>query len=158
MRVSDEDRQRAIDELRRHCAAGRIDVDEYAARIERALSATTLAELDEVRADLPMLRIAEPGGHPIWAGGRRRAVPAGRALESAWPGVGRDGPEHGGSAVGEASARIGAIGVAVITVAVVLAALAISLAFEWGWALVLLSGWVAGLVQGRMTRRSRPPG
>ena len=29
MRVSDVDRERAVEELRRHCAAGRLDVDEY---------------------------------------------------------------------------------------------------------------------------------
>lgn len=60
MRASDSDRRRAIEELGRHCAAGRLDTDEYAKRIEAALVASDLEELDELRADLPMLRIAVP--------------------------------------------------------------------------------------------------
>ena len=60
MRISDRERQRAIDELRRHCAAGRLDVDEYSIRIEQAMAASTLEELDRLLADLPMMRIADP--------------------------------------------------------------------------------------------------
>lgn len=60
MRASDSDRRRTIEELGRHCAAGRLDTDEYARRIEAALAASDLEELDELRADLPMLRIATP--------------------------------------------------------------------------------------------------
>ncbi len=68
MRASDEDRKRTVDELRRHCAAGRLDVDEYASRIERAMLAASLEELDDLRADLPMLRIAEPAGRQTTGG------------------------------------------------------------------------------------------
>lgn len=60
MRASDSDRRRTIEELGRHCAAGRLDTDEYAKRIEAALAASDLEELDGLRADLPMLRIAAP--------------------------------------------------------------------------------------------------
>ncbi len=60
MRASDADRRRTIEELGRHCAAGRLDTDEYARRIEAALAASELEELDELRVDLPMLRIAAP--------------------------------------------------------------------------------------------------
>ncbi len=60
MRASDADRRRTIEELGRHCAAGRLDTDEYARRIEAALGASELEELDELRVDLPMLRIAAP--------------------------------------------------------------------------------------------------
>jgi hypothetical protein len=60
MRVSDADRNRTLDELARHCRDGRIDVDEYGDRVERALLATDLTELDAVLADLPMMRIADP--------------------------------------------------------------------------------------------------
>ncbi len=148
--MSDEERQRAIEELRRHCAAGRIDVDEYACRIERALSATTLAELDEVRADLPMLRIADPGGHGIWAGGRARSV----SLRKADKDAGSAGAATGAGPV----ERAGALAVALIAVAVVLAAIVISLAFEWTWAVVLLAAWAAGLVQGRLGRRAKRGG
>ncbi|MGC8514453.1 MAG: DUF1707 SHOCT-like domain-containing protein [Acidimicrobiales bacterium] len=60
MRASDADRRRTIEELGRHCAAGRLDTDEYARRIEAALAASDLEALDELRVDLPMLRIAAP--------------------------------------------------------------------------------------------------
>jgi len=60
MKASDSDRRRTIEELGRHCAAGRLDTDEYARRIEAALGASDLEELDGLRADLPMLRIAAP--------------------------------------------------------------------------------------------------
>lgn len=62
MRASDSDRRRVIEELGRHCAAGRLDTDEYAKRIESALGASDLEELEQLRADLPMLRIAAPDG------------------------------------------------------------------------------------------------
>jgi hypothetical protein len=60
MRVSDSQRQRVIEELRRHCVDGRIDVDDYTERVERAMSAATLEELDKVLGDLPYLRIPDP--------------------------------------------------------------------------------------------------
>ncbi len=143
MRASDEDRQRTVEELRRHCAAGRIDVDEYASRIERALAATTLEELDHLRSDLPMLRIAEPAGRPPRVGGGLggvRALGGGDSHHS--PGA---APDH----------KLLALGVAAITVIVVLAAIALSLAAEWTWAVVLLAGWAAGLAQGSLARKSR---
>lgn len=145
MRASDLDRQRTIDELRRHCAAGRIDVEEYASRLERTHAAATIEELDEIRADLPMLRIAEPAGlggagaSPAWVPARPRA------------------DDRGDGAAGEVTAeqRIKALAVAVITVVVVLAAILIGLVFEWAWAAVLLAGWAAGVAQGRLSRRTR---
>ncbi len=144
MRASDEDRQRAVEELRRHCAAGRIDVDEYASRVERALSAATLEELDEIRADLPMLRIADPVGGRS-AGGREGGRSTAIELLTG-------GHRHG---AGPAQ-RVMAVAVAVITVMVVLAAIVISLVAEWTWAVVLLAGWAVGLAQGRLGRRGPP--
>jgi hypothetical protein len=133
VRASDADRQGAVEELRRHCAAGRIDVDEFAARIERALAATTLEELDELRGDLPMLRVADPAG-PFR--------------------VGVAGPPAEGSAGRPAfGRRASALVVALVTVVVVLAAVVLSLVAEWTWAVVLLAGWAAGAFQGRVASR-----
>lgn len=140
MRASDLERQRTIDELRRHCAAGRIDVDEYAARIEKAMSAATLEELDRLRADLPMMRIADPGS------GSSGRVPA---LAAGGPGAGR-GPS--------ARLRVTGTAVALLSVLVVLAVLAFSLVAEWVWAGVLLAGWLVGLLQGRLSQNARRGG
>ncbi len=147
MRASDLERQRTIDELRRHCAAGRLDVDEYAVRIEKAMAATTLEELDHLRSDLPMMRIADPAGG---AGGR---VWARRALTE---GGGADSGRHGSPArAGAARDRVTAVALAVVTVLVVLAVLVLAVAAEWAWAAVLVVGWLIGLLQGRLSSRSR---
>lgn len=144
MRVSDTERQRAIEELRRHCAAGRLDVDEYATRIERALAATTLEELDALRADLPMLRIADPSqatAGRIWA--RSNGPGTGGLVASGHPGL---------SALGD---TVSASVVVLLSVIVVVAAVVIALVADWTWAVVLLAGWLAGVVQGRLGRRRR---
>lgn len=132
MRISDTERQRTIDELRRHCAAGRLDVDEYAERIEKAMGATTLEDLDAVLHDLPMLRIADPS-RP----GERPAL--GRGLLS--------GEQQAGGR------RLFAAVTVLLTVAVVVAAAVLLAVVSWGWALVLLIGWATGLVQGAAARR-----
>lgn len=58
-RVSDTDRLRVIEELRGHCAAGRLSIDEYADRVEEVMAATTLADLGRTRRELPFVRIPE---------------------------------------------------------------------------------------------------
>lgn len=134
MRISDTERQRTIDELRRHCAAGRIDVDEYAQRIEKVMSAATLEELDAVLLDLPMLRIADPSK----------------------PGEGRPGSWFEPKALSGAGAgrgRFVAAATVLLTVLVVVSAAVLLALVSWGWAAVLLGGWVAGLMQGAFLRR-----
>jgi hypothetical protein len=138
MRVSDIERQRAVEELRRHCTAGRLDVDEYAQRIEQVLSATTLEEIDHVLADLPMVRIADPMGstssRPTGA-----ITPAG---DDPAPAAGR-----------RVSTRLAASAVVLLTVVVVVAAVLLATLASWAWAVVLLAGWVLGMAQARMGRR-----
>jgi Domain of unknown function (DUF1707) len=53
LRASDADRERAIAELREHTAAGRLTLEEFSERADRAVAAKTLAELDEIASDLP---------------------------------------------------------------------------------------------------------
>jgi Domain of unknown function (DUF1707) len=53
LRAADSDRERAAAELREHYAAGRIDANELSERLEAAYAATTLAQLEGPRADLP---------------------------------------------------------------------------------------------------------
>jgi len=53
LRASDDDRRRVVSQLEAHTAAGRLDLDEFAERVDRALSARTHIELAEVTRDLP---------------------------------------------------------------------------------------------------------
>jgi hypothetical protein len=130
MRASDDQRQRVIDELRRHCVAGRLNIDEYAARVEQALTATSVEDLERVLGDLPMLGIADPAG-------------ANRAHDDGFL-AGR-GP----------TARLAASGVVLLSVIVVLAAVLLALVLSWAWAAVLLVGWLLGLAQARLGGRRR---
>jgi hypothetical protein len=69
LRASDDDRERVVDELRRHAAAGRLNVEELEERIERALVARTVGELAVLTRDLPQPP-PEPARPPL-----RRARP-----------------------------------------------------------------------------------
>jgi hypothetical protein len=53
MRASDADRQRVLDALQRHTAAGRLTLDEFAERADVVYAARTLGELAAVTHDLP---------------------------------------------------------------------------------------------------------
>jgi hypothetical protein len=53
LRAADTDRDRASADLREHFAAGRLTEAEFSERLEAVYSARTLAELDDIRADLP---------------------------------------------------------------------------------------------------------
>ena len=53
MRASTADRDRAVELLTRAYTEGRLDKDEHDARVERAMTASTFAELDAVVIDLP---------------------------------------------------------------------------------------------------------
>jgi hypothetical protein len=167
MRVSDSERQRVIDELRRHCGAGRIDVDEYALRIEKALGAATLQDLDQLLGDLPIIRIADPEGASRRLG-RASTLTGGRAVRNgarasvARAMDGTSGPRGAGapggayaSGVGAVPSRLAATGVVALTMAVVVAVVALALTVSWSWALVLLVGWLVGVVQGRFLRWRR---
>jgi hypothetical protein len=52
-RASDDDRDRLVEQLQRHAVAGRLSMDEYAERVDRALIARTHGELAAVMHDLP---------------------------------------------------------------------------------------------------------
>jgi DUF1707 SHOCT-like domain len=53
LRASDDDRDRLVEQLQRHAAAGRLSLDEYAERVDRVLVARTHGELAAVVYDLP---------------------------------------------------------------------------------------------------------
>ena len=53
IRASDADRDRVAALLQQHHAAGRLTAEEFDQRVDAALAARTLGELDELLADLP---------------------------------------------------------------------------------------------------------
>ena len=55
IRASDADRDRATALLREHHAAGRLTAEEFGERMDAALNAKTLGEIDELLADLPAI-------------------------------------------------------------------------------------------------------
>ena len=54
IRVADADREQLAEELREHMLAGRLTSEEFEERLAGAYRAVTRAELDALRADLPM--------------------------------------------------------------------------------------------------------
>jgi hypothetical protein len=54
LRAGDADREQLIDELREHAGAGRLTSEELEQRIGEAYGASTRADLDALRADLPV--------------------------------------------------------------------------------------------------------
>jgi hypothetical protein len=92
IRASDADRDRAAAALREHLAAGRLTLEEFDERLDRAYAAKTLGELDEIMADLPTTDLGRLPGDSL----DRPAddsVPAGpRASRSIEAGPGRFSP------------------------------------------------------------------
>jgi hypothetical protein len=56
MRASDADREGVVELLNAGFTEGRLSKDEYDERLERALSARTYADLDQIVTDLPVAR------------------------------------------------------------------------------------------------------
>jgi Domain of unknown function (DUF1707) len=54
LRVGDSDREHLIEELHEHTVAGRLTADELEERVGAAYQASTTADLDALRADLPV--------------------------------------------------------------------------------------------------------
>ena len=158
MRVSDTERQRTVDELRRHCAAGRIDMDEYSRRIEKAMAAERLEELDAVLADLPILRIADPSAPGETQQRRGRVRDNGRHHFPPFAQIHALGPV--GSSPGSDGAfrttRLASTLTALLAVAVVVTAVVLVVAVSWTWAAVLVAGWIAGILQVAAARRRSP--
>lgn len=55
IRASDIDRERLVADLGEHVAAGRLTLDEFDARTQRAYAARTMGDLAALTADLPVL-------------------------------------------------------------------------------------------------------
>ena len=59
VRASDADRERAVSSLREHIAAGRLTLEEFSERAERAYAAKTVEELAAIGRDLPAVASEE---------------------------------------------------------------------------------------------------
>jgi hypothetical protein len=53
LRASDEDRQRVVEALERHTAAGRLTLDEFGDRVAKVFGAVTHHDLGRILEDLP---------------------------------------------------------------------------------------------------------
>ena len=62
MRVSDTDRAEIADRLAKHYSDGRLDQAEFEQRLDRAMRATTRADLIGLVADLPEADVPPPAG------------------------------------------------------------------------------------------------
>ena len=63
MRASEAEREAVVTELRRHAAAGRLDVEELEERVGAAFAARTREQLADLSSDLPVPREREFGRH-----------------------------------------------------------------------------------------------
>jgi len=81
MRASDAEREAAARSLGAHLAAGRLTLDEFSERIDRAYRARTLDELDALSADLPSEEDADP---PASAPRKPTLVVLSRSHRPAW--------------------------------------------------------------------------
>jgi Domain of unknown function (DUF1707)/Cell wall-active antibiotics response 4TMS YvqF len=70
VRAGDDDRDRTIAHLRDAAVAGRLTLDEFAARVERAAAASTQVELEPLTADLPAVGSAQAPLHHRAIGSR----------------------------------------------------------------------------------------
>jgi len=64
IRATDQDRERAVDQLRQHATDGTLTLDEFADRVGVALVARTRSELDTLLSDLPAVVLAQQSPTP----------------------------------------------------------------------------------------------
>jgi hypothetical protein len=60
IRASDADRERVVEVLQEHAAAGRLSLDEFTTRVDAANHAVTVGDLVPLTADLPVARDQAP--------------------------------------------------------------------------------------------------
>jgi hypothetical protein len=87
VRASDAEREHTVELLRRHSVDGRLTLEEFAGRIERAYEARTRSELEELTSDLP----EEASATPTAAAPARPTKPASRWIVSVLGGTEKRG-------------------------------------------------------------------
>jgi Domain of unknown function (DUF1707) len=144
IRASDADRDRVTSMLREHHAAGRLTAEEFHERMDRALEAKTLGELDELMTDLPAIDLYQLPDASL----RRGPTRPGQSLLPADPGHGSPARFTPGTVAMGAWAVVTSAMVAIWAVAAVVGS---GTWFPW-WALIALP-WIWAIV-----RRSQRPG
>jgi hypothetical protein len=144
IRASDADRDRFASLLREHHAAGRLTAEEFHERMDRALEAKTLGELDELMTDLPAIDLYQLPDASL----RRGPTRPGQSLLPADPGHGSPARFTPGTVAMGAWAVVTSAMVAIWAVAAVVGS---GTWFPW-WALIALP-WIWAIV-----RRSQRPG
>jgi len=144
IRASDADRDRVASLLREHHAAGRLTAEEFHERMDRALEAKTLGELDELMTDLPAIDLYQLPDASL----RRGPTRPGQSLLPADPGHGSLARFTPGTVAMGAWAVVTSAMVAIWAVAAVVGS---GTWFPW-WALIALP-WIWAIV-----RRSQRPG
>jgi hypothetical protein len=89
IRASDADRDRTAALLRDHHAAGRLTAEEFDERVNAALAARTVGELDELLEDLPVIDLYELPDAALRRGPPRPG--SGSLLPADWPRLPRGG-------------------------------------------------------------------
>jgi hypothetical protein len=134
IRAADADRDRATALLREHHAAGRLTAEEFHERMDKAMDARTLGELDDLMADLPAIDLYQL---PDASLRRPSAYPA----QSLMPRDGRDAAGRdaaGGELSAGATAVVAWAAVATALVAIgAVTAVLIGAVVSW-WALAVL--------------------
>jgi hypothetical protein len=144
IRASDADRDRVASLLREHHAAGRLTAEEFHERMDSALEAKTLGELDELMTDLPAIDLYQLPDASL----RRGPTRPGQSLLPADPGHGSPARFTPGTVAMGAWAVVTSALVAIWAVAAVVGS---GTWFPW-WALIALP-WIWAIV-----RRSQRPG
>ncbi len=93
IRASDADRDRVAEALREHHATGRLTLEEFQDRLDRAYAAKTLGDLDELVSDLPAIDLYQlpipaaqrPGALSVPAAGQHgRLSPMWKTAWAGW--------------------------------------------------------------------------
>jgi hypothetical protein len=146
IRASDQDRDRTARLLREHHAAGRLDPDEFNERLDKVYEIKTLADLDQLTADLPAINLYPL---PDAALPRNRQVRGG--LPASYVSSGSADPDPVGSALAKLSSGTGRFSPGWIAgwagwSALVIICLVIWILGGGGWA--LLGAGVIGAIMG----------
>lgn len=97
IRISDAERNRAVDFLRHHCSDGRLTLDEFSDRVGLVFAATTAGDLEAVTADLPAAQVPPLAATGTTAGSASATPEVGRVRTAArWTVAFMSGSAHKG--------------------------------------------------------------